>query len=112
MYDWKRQLEARGKEGFLAAYRSPSPGKGIKRITEGQERGVLATWERYPGFGPSHIRGQLRRQGITISTCSVQKIMEANGYRGIRKKHKEKDFHRFEASRPLQLCQMDILEFL
>ena len=45
VYDWKRQLEARGKEGFLAAYRSPSPGKGIKRITEGQERGVLATWE-------------------------------------------------------------------
>ena len=110
VYDWKRQLGARGKEGFLA-YRSPSPGRGIKRITEEQEREVLETWERYPGFGPSQIRGQLRRQGITISTRSVQKIMGANGYKGIRKKRKEKDFERFEASRPLELCQMDILEF-
>jgi transposase InsO family protein len=110
VYDWKRQLEARGKDGFLS-YRSPSPGRGIKRITEKQERGVLATWERYSGFGPSQIRGQLRRQGITISTRSVQKIMEANGYHGIRKKRKERGFERFEASRPLELCQMDILEF-
>jgi transposase InsO family protein len=110
VYEWKKQLEARGKEGFLA-YRSPSPGRGIKRITEAQETGVLDTWERYPGFGPSQIRGQLRRQGMTISTRSVQKIMEANGYEGIRKKHKEKDPQRFEASRPLELCQMDILEF-
>jgi transposase InsO family protein len=110
VYDWRRQLEARGKEGFLA-YRSPLPGRGIKRITEEQERGVLDIWERYPGFGPSQIRGQLRRQGITISTRSVQKIMEANGYHGVRKKRKEKDFERFEASRPLELCQMDILEF-
>ena len=30
VYDWKRQLEVRGKEGFLA-YRSPSPGRGIKQ---------------------------------------------------------------------------------
>jgi len=74
VYDWKRQLEARGKDGFLV-YRSPSPGRGIKRITGKQERGVLTTWRRYPGFGPSQIRGQLRRQGITISTRSVQKIM-------------------------------------
>ena len=110
VYDWRRQLEARGKEGFLS-YRSAIPGRGIKRITEEQERGVLDIWERYPGFGPSQIRGQLRRQGITISTRSVQKIMDANGYRGIRKKRKEKDFERFEASRPLELCQMDILEF-
>jgi putative transposase len=110
VYDWRRQLEARGKEGFLA-YRSPLPGRGIKRITEEQERGVLEIWERYPGFGPSQIRGQLRRQGITISTRSVQKIMEANGYHGVRRKRKEKDSERFEASRPLELCQMDILEF-
>ena len=110
VYDWKRQLGARGKDGFLA-YRSPSPGRGIKRITEKQERGVLDIWERYPGFGPSQIRGQLRRQGITISTRSVQKIMEANGYHGVRKKRKEKEFERFESSRPLELCQMDILEF-
>ena len=48
VYDWKGQLEARGKDGFLA-YRSPAPGKGVKRITEGQEKGVIDTRERYPG---------------------------------------------------------------
>jgi len=100
---------ARGREGFLA-YRSPSPGRGIKRIREEKERSVLETWERYPGFGPSQIRSQLRRQGITISTRSAQKIMEANGYRGIRKKHKEKDFERFEAGR-LQIWQTRVKIF-
>jgi len=37
--------------------------------------------------------------------------MEANGYRGIRKKRDKEESQRFEASRPLELVQIDILEF-
>lgn len=110
VYQWQREFEVLGEEAFLA-YRPTSRGRGIKKITEEQEKGVLETWERYPGFGPSQVRNQLRRQGLTISTRTVQKLMEANGYRGIRRKRDQKESQRFEASRPLELVQIDILEF-
>ena len=110
VYQWQRKLEVLGEDSFLA-YQPKSRGRGIKRVSEEQEKSVLETWERYPGFGPSQVRNQLRRQGITISTRTVQGIMEANGYRGIRKKRDKKESRRFEASRPLELVQMDILEF-
>ena len=110
VYQWQRELDAVGEEAFLS-YHSSSRGRGMKKITPEQEKGVLETWERYPGFGPSQVRNQLRRQGITISTRTVQGIMEANGYRGIRKKRDKKGSQRFEASRPLELVQIDILEF-
>jgi transposase len=111
VYGWRKRLEALGEEGFLAD-RARSPGRGIKKISIEKEKAVLETWERHSGFGPSQVRNQLRRQGITISTRSVVRIMEANGYRGIRRKReKGAAVRRFEASRPLELAQIDILEF-
>ena len=111
VYGWRKRLEALGEEGFLAD-RARSPGRGIKKISIEKETAVLETWERHSGFGPSQVRNQLRRQGITISTRSVVRIMEANGYRGIRRKReKGAAVLRFEASRPLELAQIDILEF-
>lgn len=110
VYQWKRKLDVLGEEGFLA-YVQKSRGRGMKKVTEEQEKAVRKTWERYPGFGPSQVRNQLRRQGITISTKTVQKVMEANGYSGIRKKRNKEESQRFEATRPLELVQIDILEF-
>jgi len=110
VYQWQRKLNVLGEEAFLA-YHPKSRGRGIKKVTEEQEKAVRKTWERYPGFGPSQVRNQLRRQGITISTKTVQKIMEANGYSGIRKKRNKEEIQRFEATRPLELVQIDILEF-
>jgi len=110
IYHWQRKLEVLGDDAFLA-YQTRSHGRGIKRITKEKEKAVIETWERYPGFGPSQVRNQLRRQGITISTRTVQRVMEANGYRGIRKKRDKGESQRFEATRPLELVQMDILEF-
>ena len=102
-------LENSGHKVKVLKIGSFKPKIGV--LTEKQERSVLESCERYPGFGPSQIRGQLRRQGITISTRSVYKIMEANGYEVKQRKQKKGDIERFEASRPLELCQMDILEF-
>ncbi len=111
VYEWKHQLEALGEEGFLA-YKAPYPGRGVKEISVTQEGAVLSTWERFPGFGPCQVSNQLRRQGMTISIGTVRKIMEAEGYRDPRKKRdKKEDWRRFEARRPLELAQMDILEF-
>jgi putative transposase len=110
IYEWRKKLGALGEEAFLA-YQPGSRGRGIKRITAEQEKAVLDTWGRYPGFGPSQVRNQLRRQGVTISTRTVQGIMEANGYKAMCKKHRKKGSQRFEATRPLELVQIDILEF-
>ncbi len=110
VYDWRKQFEAIGEEAFLA-YQVSKPGRGIKQISKEKEQAVLKEWGNNPGFGPGQIRNQLRRQMITISTTSVRKIMKANGYQVKNKKSKSKDGTRFEASRPLELAQMDILEF-
>jgi transposase InsO family protein len=111
IYEWKKRFDVLGKKAFLA-YKSPSRGRGIKKITPKQEKAVIETSGRYPGFGPSQIHNQLRRQGVTISTRTVLQIMVANGYqvKGKKKKGRE-DGDRFEADRPLELVQMDIVEF-
>ena len=111
VYEWQHQLEALGEGGFLA-YKPSIPGRGIKKISAGKEEAVLSTWKRYPGFGPGQVRNQLRRQGITVSIKTVRQLMEANGYKSPRKKAgKKDDGERFEARRPLELAQMDMLEF-
>ena len=110
VYEWRRKLEVLGEEAFLA-YQPKSRGRGVKKVTKEQEKAVLDTWKDYPGFGPSQIRNQLRRQGITISTKTVQNLMEANGYRCNEKRRGKREIQRFEATRPLELVQIDILEF-
>jgi putative transposase len=110
VYEWKHQLEALGEGGFLA-YKVSYPGRGVKEISAAQENAVRSTWERYPGFGPGQVRNQLRRQGMTISIGTVRKIMKAEGYEDRRKKREDREWSRFEANRPLELAQMDILEF-
>ena len=111
LYQWQHQLKALGEEGFLA-YKPSIPGRGVKEISPGKEEAVLSTWKRFPGFGPGQVRNQLRRQGFTISIRTVRQLMEANGYKKHSKKNEKKDeVKRFEARRPLELGQMDILEF-
>jgi len=109
VYDWRKQFEAMGEESFLA-YQVSKPGRGVKQISKEKEQAVLKEWKNNPGFGPGQIRNQLRRQKITISTTTVRKIMKVNGYQ-VQNKKLRSDSKRFEASRPLELAQMDILEF-
>lgn len=110
LYQWRRRLKALGEEAFLS-YQPAFPGRGLKKISSQKEKAVLSTWRRHPGFGPGQVRNQLRRQGITISTRTVRAIMEANGYQSSHKKPERKESQRFEASRPLELVQMDAVEF-
>jgi putative transposase len=110
VYDWKKQLEANGEKAFLK-YQPSIPGRGIKEITPEQVKAIIDCWRENSGFGPGQVRNQLRRQGITISIRTVRKVMEAEGYHAPSKKSKKAECRRFEASRPLELAQMDILEF-
>jgi transposase len=110
VYDWRNKLATQGRENFLADV-PRSRGRGEKKISKDQEEAILTTCKLHPGFGPGQVRNQLRRQGITISSRTVRRIMEANGYKGRKKPGVAKKTHRFEATRPLELVQIDILEF-
>ena len=109
VYDWKRYLAAVGKEAFLF-HKPRHPGRGIKQISKEQEAAIIDTRKANPGYGPGQVRSQLRRQGKTISIRTIRKVMEADGYSPSRKKKKNRDWQQFEAERPLELTQMDILE--
>jgi putative transposase len=109
VYDWKRQLDALGKDVFLS-HKARHPGRGEKQISKEQEEAVVSTFKAHPSFGPGQVRNQLRRCGKTISIRTVRKIMQANGYKAARPKEKDCSCTRFEAERPLELAQMDILE--
>ena len=110
VYEWRRLLQSLGRQGFLD-YSPGYPGRGIKQISVEQEKAVLDTWNDNPGFGPGQVRNQLRRQAITISIRTVRSIMQANGYKAAKRKSGKKELQRFEARRPLELAQMDVLEF-
>jgi transposase InsO family protein len=109
IYDWRRKLEALGQEAFLE-HQPHRPGRNEKEITPEQEAAILQTWQANPSFGPKQVRSQLRRQGKTISIRTIRKVMEANGYQAKQSKEETQKPQRFEASRPLELAQMDILE--
>ena len=109
IYEWRKKLKALGQEAFLA-HEPHRPGRNEKEISPEHEAAILQTWQANPSFGPGQVRSQLRRQGKTISIRTIRKVMEANGYQGEQTRHNTKEPQRFEASRPLELAQMDILE--
>ena len=109
VYAWKKQLNALGEQAFLS-YEPSHPGRGIKKISIEDEQAIQKVWDDNPGYGPGQVRASLRRQGITISIGTVRKIMHANGYHFGDKNKDKKEYTRYEASRPLELAQMDILE--
>ena len=102
VYDWRHKLGGLGEDAFLA-YQPSYPGRGIKEISPVKASAVLDCWKRNPGFGPGQVRGQLRRQGITVSIRSIRKILKANRYVPIGKKPTKRKSQRFEARRPLEL---------
>lgn len=107
-YYWKKKLEQAGEEAL--AGRSGGTNRGKREIEEWKRKEVLAEKEENPGYGPSQIRNQLRRRGMTVSTLTIRQVLEEAGYEVKRAKEK-KEWQRFEAGRPLELVQIDIAEF-
>ena len=108
VYTWRKQYAKDGRAG-LEDKRQDNP--GAKPIADWKRTKVLAVKETDPGLGPSQIRNQLRREGVTISIESVRRVLAEAGYPLDRRRAPKKDYIRFEASRPLELTQIDICEF-
>lgn len=82
------------------------------QVPEAIQKQVLAVWRNNPGFGPSQIHNQLRRVGVRCDTKTVRKIIAAHGYTPPQSKPpRPREDQRFEACRPLELIQMDVLQF-
>jgi putative transposase len=108
IYRWLKLFKEQGLAGLEDGRRH---NLGAKPIAEWKRTKVLAVKETDPGFGPSQIRNQLRRQGITISIESIRRVLKDAGYELGRRHAPPKEYTRFEASRPLELAQIDIAEF-
>lgn len=82
------------------------------RVPSRVQNQVLEVWRNNPGFGPSQVSRQLRRVGVRCDTKTVRKILRLHGYTPPAKKPpRVRADRRFEASRPLELVQMDVLHF-
>jgi len=82
------------------------------QVPEATQKQVLAVWRNNQGFGPSQIHNQLRRVGVRCDTKTIRKILLAHGYTPPQMKPpRPQEDRRFEASRPLELVQMDVLQF-
>lgn len=114
LYRWLRDRELARSAG------DPQGARGLGHVAkppriqvpEAVVKQVLGTWRHNPGFGPSQIHNQLRRVGVRCDTKTVRKILKAHGYTPPRQKPpRPREERRFEASRPLELLQMDVLQF-
>jgi len=108
IYIWRKQLKEKGLPGLEDGR---IHNRGAKPIPDWKRKKVLAIKETDPGYGPSQIRNQLRREGVTISIESVRNVLRAAGFELSQRHAPRKDYIRFEASRPLELVQIDIVEF-
>ena len=108
IYNWRKQYQ---ENGICGLEDKRSHNQGGKPVPDWKRQKVLAVKETDPGFGPSQIRNQLMREGVTISNESIRIILKDAGYKVERRNVPKKDYIRFEASRPLELTQIDICEF-
>jgi transposase InsO family protein len=108
IYNWSRAYQQHGEAGLEDRRIS---NQGGKPVPDWKRQKVLAVKETDPGYGPSQIRNQLRREGVTISIESIRQILKDAGYELPQRHAPQKDYIRFEASRPLELAQIDICEF-
>ena len=112
IYSWRNALT-------LAPYlEKPAGGKKTGKlprsvqVPESVVKQVLNVWRANPGFGPSQVHNQLRRVGVGCDTKTCRKIMTAHGYSPPAKRaSRSEEPRRFEALRPLELVQMDVLHF-
>ena len=102
--DWERKT-ARAAQGDGVA---PTSGPDPKTVASERDARVLAEWKKQVGLGPSQIRNQLRRAGMTVSTQTVRRVMEEAGYQPPKVERKAHD-GRYEAVRPNQLWHLDFV---
>lgn len=115
IYRWRyaqKASPANGRPPEPAERSAPVRKPTTIRVPAGVQKQVVEVWRNNPGFGPSQVRNQLRRVGVRVDTKTVRKILKQYGYTPPQAKPpRSRDSKRFEASRPLELVQIDVLHF-
>lgn len=114
IYRWRKDRDlAQRKPPVSGAAEAPEVVKPVRiQVPRGVQKQVVATWRNNPGFGPSQVSRQLRRVGVRCDTKTVRKILLTHGYTPPKvKPPRRREIRRFEASRPLELVQLDVLHF-
>jgi len=83
-YKWKHRFEKEGIVGLMDKSRRPkcSP----KKTNPAIEAKIVEIKTQYPRWGAYRIRNQLFRQGIKISSKTVNKVLRRNGILTVEKK--------------------------
>lgn len=104
IYEWQRRVEAAGRgEG-----EDPTSGPSQSDVETQRDREILGLWKKHAGLGPSQIRNQLRRGGVTVSVKTVRRVMEDAGYRPPKIK-RDPHHERYESVRPNHRWHMDFV---
>ncbi|MBN1628501.1 MAG: DDE-type integrase/transposase/recombinase [Thermoleophilia bacterium] len=115
IYAWRNALTLAPlveKPAPPEAGKKPGPLPRAVQVPEAVVKQVVTVWRNNPGFGPSQVHYQLRRVGVKCDTKTIRKILTAHGYSPPGKRPpRSEEPRRFEASRPLELVQMDVLHF-
>ena len=105
IYQWRRKVSLAAAGHGDCPTTGPSPSD----IEAQRDAEILAMYKRHPGLGPSQVRNQLRRQGVSVSVHTTRRVMQEAGYRPpkvVRQKHEE----RFESVRPNHLWHLDFVQ--
>ena len=111
VHEWLRRY---ANEGGLAglADRSPKPDSCPHQMSAVVEARVLGLRREHPGWGPSRIRWELQRAGITPlpGRSSVYRALVRHGLVEARKRRRRReDYRRWERGRAMELWQMDVM---
>ena len=104
VYEWLRRVEKAAKGQGPSPTTGPAP-QAIEAKRDGE---ILEEWRQHPGLGPSQIRNQLRRHGVTVSVNTTRRVMEDAGYRPPKVK-REPHEKGYEAVRPNHLWHLDFV---
>ena len=110
IYEWRRAIKRRGAQAGEGVGTDGGHEIAQEEPKEARDRKILAMWRQHPGYGPSQIRGMLKRDGFKVSVGTVRDVMERNGYLPPRIKRKE-HVGRYESARPRELYHLDFYHF-
>lgn len=109
--EWRRQARRAASAGIpdSPTAREEEPAE-LEPEVIARHKLILEIWRTNPGFGPSQVRNQMRRQGYKVSVHTVRRLLLDNGYVPPAKRPTE-PARRYEVSRPMQLYHLDFLHF-
>lgn len=108
LHAWLARYEHDGLEGLVD--RSHRPAGCPHQMDPAVEVAVLEARRRHPGWGPRRIVYELKRRGLSASESGVYRalrranLIDPSGRRG-----RQRQWRRWERSRPNELWQMDVV---